>query len=65
MSKPSEEQTYRQGTMQMLGDIKAQVVKTNGRVTTLERIVYGVICFLIGAVIVRFPAVATFLAGLF
>lgn len=34
---PSEELTYRQGVIQALERIEMQTVKTNGRVTKLER----------------------------
>jgi hypothetical protein len=63
--KVSEEQTYRAGVMQMLTDIKAQTVKTNGRVSKLEFLVYGVLFFLAGVTLTKFPALSAFLAGLF
>ena len=48
----------------MLQEIKTQTIKTNGRVTKLEFLVYAVLFFLSGVTVSKFPTVSAFLASL-
>lgn len=69
---PTEEQTYREFVKQTLIDIKAQTIKTNGRVNALENenisakvfraritTAVGILSFIIGSMII--PLISSFI----